>query len=253
MVIRSIEKAIEVLDSFSPEHPVLSVSGISKRTKLTKSTVSRILSTLEKKGCVVKDRQRGHYRLGPKLYQWVYLINNCSESNLPAIARPLMEKLRDFCKEEVSLYIREGNSRICVARAESKYGVARVTSVGTSLPLHCGAAGKVLLAYLREEEIDQLIREKPLVRYTPQTITDPDKLKHNLQQIRKDGYAISFSEREMGAFSIVAPIRDGHKKVVASLTISGPNYRFPEQNLDKVLANLMATAKEISTYLGFGG
>ncbi|MGE5583733.1 MAG: IclR family transcriptional regulator [Bacillota bacterium] len=247
--IKSVEKVIDILDCFRADKPVLGVNEISQMTGFTKSTVSRLLATMENKGCLERTGDNGRYRLGVKFYIWGNIVQQ-QQTGLTAVARPVMEKLRDECGEEVSLYVMENESRICLLKVESKYGVAKVSTTGVSLPLHCGASGRVLLAYLPEAERERLIRKEPLKQFTPFTIIDPDQLSKNLEQVRKQGYAISTNEREIGAYSVVAPVRDGSNEVIASLAISGPSFRLSEEQLQKNLQLVLEAAKNISVKLG---
>jgi len=122
--------------------------------------------------------------------------------------------------------------------------------VGKILPLHCGASGKVLLAYMPEKERRKIICGKPLEKFTPKTITDPDELEADLEQIRRQGYAVSFEEREAGNYSVVVPILGNGGKILASLSICGPIFRFSDEQLEKNKAAALDAAREISLALG---
>jgi IclR family KDG regulon transcriptional repressor len=206
------------------------------------------LSTLRSKGCVEKDAATGRYRLGTKVYCWGQIVHE--QLNLPEVALQVMEQLRDACGEEVALYVLQGDARFCIAKVESRYSVAKTSVTGVALPLHCGAAGKVLLAYLPPSARERLLK-KPLERFTPFTVTDPDQLEHDLAQICADGCAYSISEREVGAYSIVAPVRDGFGQVVASLAISGPQFRLSEERIEIYKKMVKNTARDISKGLGY--
>jgi len=249
MTIKSVGKAIEILNCFSLSKPVLGIGEISLITGYTKSTISRILSTLNKYGCVEKADGYGKYRLGYRVYLWGIISQELN--NLPAIAKPIMEKLRDKCGEEASLYKVEGSRRVCILRIPCLHEIARVGKIGEYLPLHAGAAGRVLLAYLPEKQRKKIISSFPLERYTNLTLTDPEKLQESLKEIRKKGYGISRGEREADAYSVVAPVWDSRKQVIASLSISGPNFRLTEELLEINIRGVLSTAKEISEKLGF--
>jgi DNA-binding IclR family transcriptional regulator len=243
-LIKSVEKAIDILSCFTIESQYLTVVEITRRTGLTQSTASRILTTLAHKNCVERLNSSGGYCLGSKFYQWQGLLKQ--DESLPDVARPAMKRLRDIHGEEVSLYVLNDRSRTCIEVVPSTYGVARVTPIGMILPLHCGAAGKVLLAHLSEARRKKIISGQSLEKFTPATMTDPDQIEEALQKIRKDGYAVSKGEREEGAFSLAAPVRDGKKQVIASLALSGPTFRLSEEKHGKMVADLRAAAGEIS-------
>lgn len=248
MTIKVIEKAIYILDCFSVDKPVLGVVEISQTTGINPSTVSRILTTLANKQCVEKDPETGRYRLGNRIYRWGQIVH--SQLNLSEVALPIMEELRDICGEEIALYILQDNTRMCIAKVESTYSVAKKTITGIPLPLHCGAAGKVLLAYQPAATRKRLL-SKPLAQYTPFTITDPATLEQDLERIRNEGVAYSLSEREVGAYSIVAPVRDEFGEVVASLSISGPQFRLSEEKVAVYKKLVQDAANRISANLGF--
>ncbi|MBN2427645.1 MAG: IclR family transcriptional regulator [Deltaproteobacteria bacterium] len=245
--IKSIEKAVDVLSCFTLENPLLRVVEISHLTGLNQSTVSRILSTLAKKQCIEQIVPSGKYRLGIKFHQWSAVLRH--KTNLPDLARPVMEKLRDSCGEEVTLYGLDENRRICLEAVKSHFDLAKVTPVGKILPLHCGAAGKVLLAYLTPSERKKFISSKGLEKFTPETIVNPEELEMHLEKIRQDGYAVSQGEREKGAYSIVAPIFNQNKKIAASLSVSGPIFRLSETALKKNIEAVQHAANEISVLL----
>jgi DNA-binding IclR family transcriptional regulator len=248
MVIKSVAKTIQIINCFSLRKQVLGIGDISAMTGHSKSTVSRLLATLQEFGCVEKAEGYGKYRLGYRIYLWG-VISQASHT-LPAIAKPIMKNLRERCGEEVSLYGVEGDRRVCLLRVESLHRIARVGLIGELLPLHAGAAGRVLLAYLPEELQQSVIYDQDLNRFTGLTITDPGKLLSSLKKTREQGFAVSRGEREPEAFSVVAPVRDAHRTVVASLSISGPNYRLNRNKLKQNIKDVLKAAEEISHKLG---
>ena len=246
---KSVGKAIAVLNCFSLERPILGVGEISRATGYTKSTVSRLLATLQRHGCVERAGGHGKYQLGYRINLWASM--GARQNNLVNIARPVMEKLRDKCGEEIALYVIEGDRRVCVERAESLHEIAKVGPVGTYYPLHAGASGKVLLAYLPEDQRNAIVGKGRLEKYTSLTITDNKKLEKNLKVIRKKGYAISRGEREPDAFSVTAPIWDAGGRIVASISISGPNFRLTDGLLKNDIQEILDASKEISNKLGY--
>ncbi len=248
MLIKSVEKAVDILSCFTIETRILTVGEITRRTGLNQSTVSRLLATLARKRCVELKGPVGTYCLGAKFYQWGSVIKH--EDNLADLSRPVMERLRDLCGEEVSLYVLSEGNRICLEAIKSHHGLARVTQVGKILPLHCGAAGKVLLAYMPDNECKKILHGKSLAKFTPNTISDPELLEQSLEQIRYNGYAISIGEREEGAYSVVAPIKDLKGEVFASLSISGPVFRLSEEQKIANIQAVLNASHEISALLG---
>lgn len=246
---KSVDKAITVLNCFSLERPILGVGEISGLTGYTKSTVSRLLTTIQRHGCVERAGGHGKYQLGYRINLWANM--GVRQNNLVNIARSVMEKLRDKCGEEIALYVIEGDRRVCVDRVASLHEIAKVGPVGTYYPLHAGASGKVLLAYLPEDQRNAIISKGRLEKFTSLTITDHKKLEKDLRAIRNKGYAVSRGEREPDAFSVTAPIWDAGGRIVASISISGPNFRLTDKQLKKDIQEILAAAKEISYKLGY--
>ena len=249
MKINSVDKAVTILNCFSKKEPVLGTGVISKMTGYTPSTVSRLLSTLGARGVVEKTVGHGRYQLGYRIYFWGLLSQR--QNNLAKLALPFMEALRDKCGEEVSLYIVVENQRTCLQRVPSKHGIAMNVSIGERLPLHAGASGQVLMAYMDEKTRQRIIENEKLERYTDKTLTDPNQLSAKLQKIREQGYAVSREEREPGAYSIVAPVRDVAGGVVASLCITGPVYRLDDNAMQANMADVQTSATLISEKIGF--
>lgn len=246
---KSVDKAITVLNCFSLERPILGVGEISGLTGYTKSTVSRLLTTIQRHGCVERAGGHGKYQMGYRINLWANM--GVRQNNLVNIARSVMEKLRDKCGEEIALYVIEGDRRVCVDRVASLHEIAKVGPVGTYYPLHAGASGKVLLAYLPEDQRNAIISKGRLEKFTSLTITDHKKLEKDLRAIRNKGYAVSRGEREPDAFSVTAPIWDAGGRIVASISISGPNFRLTDKQLKKDIQEILAAAKEISYKLGY--
>ncbi len=249
MPIKSIDKAVTILNCYSPDRQVLGVGEISQMTGYTKSTTSRILATLVKRGCVEKAEGFGKYRLGYRIYLWGNIVRK--QISLAAIARPVMEKLRDACGEEVILYVIEGDRRVSLEIAESIHRIANIDRVGRHYPLHAGAAGKILFAYFPKEKRSEFYARGPLEKFTKKTITDVELLDKELEIIRKQGYAVSRGEREPDAFSVNAPVMDASRQVVAGLSVSGPVFRLNDEKLKIYIQLVIAAAKEISEKLGY--
>jgi DNA-binding IclR family transcriptional regulator len=126
--------------------------------------------------------------------------------------------------------------------------VRSIGQVGRRTPLHCTAAGKVLAAYLPDKELDRLLAQG-LARYTPQTITDPDELRMELERVRENGYALALEELEAGLNVVSAPVSDAAGRVVAAVSISGPASRLLPENLRSLIVEVTGVAQELSKEL----
>ena len=223
--VRAVERALDILLCFTVEVE-LSLTEIAGRIGLHKSTVHRLLASLEVKGFVIRDPQTEKYRLGYRVWE---LSANLSRTDDPAqLLLPEMERLRDELGETISLNVRDGKERIRIQVVQSNQAIRRVAHVGVRLPLYVGASSKVLLAYIDEAEMERLIQDDPewFAHMNQSAFLD------QLSAIRQQGYATSMEEREPGAASVAAPIFDLSGKFVAALSVSGPSSRL---TLDKMV------------------
>ncbi|MCF7936775.1 MAG: IclR family transcriptional regulator [Synergistales bacterium] len=243
----AIEKALAVLESFSKDHREQSISEIAQRQGLPFSSTHRIASRLVDLGYLYRDPHTKQLSLGTRVY---YLGKIAALSmNIINIALPFMEELRDTTGETVNLYFREGDSRICYEHAQSNQRLQFSVELGKRMPLWAGASGKCFLAYLPEEQFEEIVAQaQPL---TKNTIAERDALARETALIRKRGYSMSHSEREEGVSSVAVPIFNREGAVVASLAVSGPSFRFDDARLDNIIAGAVGTARKISAALGY--
>ena len=234
--VRSIERALDILDCFAPGRLELSLTEIAKRIDLAMSTASRIVATLENRNYLVRNNETQRYSLGSRITQIGAL--GLSNMELRKVALPFMRELNAIYNEGVSLYVIQGDERICVERVESTLPLRRVINVGDRHPLTRGAAGRVLLAYLPED------RRKALLA------RDEFTTEEALKELRHGGYTVSLGEREEGVTSIAAPVQDAGCEVVAALAMSGPSVRFAGSGFSDKIAKVKRTAELISEALG---
>lgn len=218
LTVRAVERALDILLCFTHATD-LTLTEISQQVGLHKSTVHRLLASLEGKGFVIRDAVSDKYRLGFRVWE---LSANISRSDDPAVLLlPEMERLRDQLGETISLYIRDGAERIRIQAVQSNQAIRRVAPVGARMPLYVGASSKVLIAF-DEPGAQQVVIDDP---HWPSTI-DRTLFLGQLADIRKQGYATSVEEREQGAAAVSAPILDRSGRLVAALSVSGPSNRW---------------------------
>jgi DNA-binding IclR family transcriptional regulator len=248
--IRSLDRAISILDCFiSEKNRELSITEISKKLNLYKSTVHRILQTLESHDYIQQNPQNQKYRLGFKLFQLGSMV--ISGLDIRRVAWPYMTRLRDQVNETINLNIVSNYQRICVEVVESLEEVRHFIEVGFIGPLYCAGSGKILLAFMPEEEREYVLKTQKLYYWNTKKSIEPDNLRRELAVIRKQGYAITSNERIKGVCSVAAPIRDHTGRVVAGLTISGPNTRFSKDRLPGLIKAVLDTSREISKQMGY--
>lgn len=246
---QSVSNAFTILEYLSDQQGGVPIRRLSEQLGIARSTTHRLLLALESKGFVCKDSQTGNYKLGTKI---LLLVSKLQEKmGIREEALPIMREARTQCGETITLLVIEGAERVCIESLEGLQPLRGVISVGARLPLHCGASGKLLLASLTEKEIDGIIGQQGLLRFTEKTITDLVKMKKELRMIRRQQYAVSHGERYAGVSSLATPIRDATGKVIAAFTISGPNIRFNRTHLPLLLDLAKKSAETISRRLGF--
>lgn len=247
--IQMLDRVVAILDSFSLDQPVQGVRDVARKTELSSSTVGRIMSYLKDLGILNQDPDTLTYMMGSKPLAWagIYTVT----SDVRTIALPIMVRLQDQTRETVSLYVLDGDERVCVERLESPETVRIVARVGRRIPLYAGSAGKVFLAFLPEARQEELLKKMKLVPMTEKTITDLDELRSNLKKIKRLGYAFSRGEWVLDAAGVAGPVFDQRGHIVAALTISGPAQRFTSQKTLEMADLVKSGAAEISAELGY--
>jgi IclR family acetate operon transcriptional repressor len=248
--IESVKRAIAILRSFSRTKSELGVTELSRELSVHKSTVSRLLSTLESEGFVSRNPDTGRYRLGVGLLELAGLV--IIHTDLRRVARPLLAQLAEQTLETVNLAVRDHNRVINIELIPSRdRRILNVGWVGRHTPLHVSSTGKVFLAHLSEIELTALLQET-LERFTEHTVTDPQMLREELSIIRERGFATGFEELEIGLNAVGAPIRDHTGNVIAAVSTAGPAYRLSRDHiLEKVADDVVNCALDISHALGY--
>lgn len=237
LTVRAVDRALDILMCFTRGSD-LALTEIAAQIGLHKSTVHRLLTTLEEKGFVIRDSATEKYRLGIKIWE---LSSHLSQNDDPAtLLLPQMERLRDRLGETVSLYLRNGTDRLRIQAVQSNQAIRRVAPIGARLSLYVGASSKVLVAY-SDESVIQSILDSP---DWPVTI-DKSSYVAQLQEIRKVGFATSYEEREPGAAAVSAPIFGRTGKIAAALSVSGPVSRLSPLTLQEFGPILIEAAKDM--------
>lgn len=249
--LQTINRAFQILDCFSLDQYSLGVREVARMSGLPVSVCGRVMSSLRDLGMLNQDSRTKEYVVGAKSLRWaeIYLAN----LDIRTVAFPYINELLLLSKETISLYILDGDERLCVERMESAQNVRIVARIGRRLPLYAGSAGKVLLAFLPIKRQNEIIEITEFVPFTKNTIIDVEKLRHDLELIRKQCFAFSDGEWVSDAAGIAAPIFDHHDDIVAALTISGPSNRFTASNKKIHIRNILLFAEKISRDLGYIG
>jgi IclR family KDG regulon transcriptional repressor len=252
-LVQTIKRASSILDILGQSSQGISIRELSTKIKLPKGTIHRLLSSLSYFGYVHQDPKTRNYFLGLKLVELGQLL--LSQLDLRKEAESFLRDLAEKTKETVHLVFLDRNEIVYIDKLETDQnpsGLRMASRVGLRNPAHSCAVGKVLLADLPEEALNNFIREKGLPKRTENTITNSTHLKEHLNLVRTQGYAIDDEENEKGIRCVAAPIRNEVRRAVAAVSISGPAFRITKKVIQESLRKeVMETALKISLRLGF--
>ena len=248
--IQSIQRAAAILRSFTEVEPELGVTELSRRLDLHKSTVSRILTTLQYEGLIGQNPETGRYRLGVGLVSLAGVA--LGGLDVRGVAQPHLNTLVEISQETINVTILDGNECVNIERVASPKPIRYVGWIGRRTPLHCTASGKLFLAHMTAAERSARLRF-PLARYTEKTITEAPALEQSLAQICAQGYAAVHEEFEDGFSAIAAPVFNHNSQVIATITISGPTYRLSVAEIEAFVQPLQQVAQTISAEMGYTG
>lgn len=244
----ALQNGIQVLRTFTREEPILGVSEIARRVGLHKSTVSRILATLEEAALVERHPPSGRFRLGVG----VIALASPMLANLDVrrVARPFLEQLTLTTGETTGLVVWSGGAAVSIEQVASPKRVKHTLPLGMQFREHASASVKVFLADGPPEDVRQLI-DRGLPRYSERTVVDPDEYLKILQRVRELGYADNDGEAaSLEEVGIAAPIRDHRDRTIAAVLFSAPRYRTPPEHIQELGELVKRTAADVSVRLG---
>lgn len=245
-LVQSVDRAVTVLEILGRDGTV-GVSELARRMDIHKSTVSRLLATLERRGIVEQQADGVQYGLGVGL---VRLARSITEDlDVVTLARPVAEELSRQTGETVNVSVVEGGEVVNVDEVNLSDSVLAVTWLGRHTSLHNTANGKIFLAFLDDAEVDRVLAGE-LEPTTDQTVTDGDELRRQLAEIRDSGHAWQYEELEVGLAAVAAPIRDTDGAVLASISVAGPSFRMSQDRVPELTRLTVEAADSISRKLG---
>lgn len=243
----SLHRALTVLEAFSLETPELGITEVSEAVGLPKSTVHRILSALEQRAYVRKNRRTGKYRLGTKLWELGTIVVNTL--NLRDTARPYLEELARLTGETINLTVLDDADSLYIDEIQSAHSLRAHSYVGVRPPVHCVATGKAMLAHSPAALERRL--ELGLTRFTDETLVERAELERELKTVRELGYAVNLEEWRPGVRAAAAPVWDHTNHVVAALGVSGPATRLTRERLRELGPLVSQRAASLSHDLGY--
>jgi len=246
----SVQKALGILKAFSFEKPEYSLVELAHHTGFNVSTTHRLLATLQSEDLIERDPNSGRYRLAIKMFELGSVVLHGMELNI--VGTPILARLATETEDTAYFSVVAGDEVLCVSRVEGvRHSRSQFLSVGRHLPLHAGAASKILLAHLPPERAAIILARCPFMRYTENTITDLGKLIEELARVRSQGYALSLEEITSGIVAIAAPIRRGPNNVIAAISLSGARERYSPDLLAAAIGKVRDAASQISFRMGY--
>lgn len=220
--VRAVDRALQIMALFDDEHRSITLRDVVAQTGLPKTTVIRLLQTLERSG-MLHASPSGEYFGGLSLLRWARLA--ASTWTIPAEAAQTLESIAMTCGETVNVYVRRDVHRVCVAQHEGPQTLRHVVRVGDELPLWAGGAAKVLLVDASDELLEAVAASSPT------GLGHVTQLREWVEETRDNGYATSRAEREVGLASVAVPVRSRTGTVLAALSLGGPSDRFTDENV----------------------
>jgi len=247
-VIQSVAHALDVLEQFRGVGEI-GVTELSKRLKLHKNNVFRLLATLEARGYIEQNKATENYHLGLGCLQLGQ--NYLNQTGLLSQAQNTLRGLAKETKESAFIALRRGMEVIPLEFVESEEAVRVASFLGTSLPLHCTAPGKIHLAFESDESLREHLPET-LACYTSRTIVDRPLLLRQIKEISEGGYAVDLGEFIEDLSCVSVPLRDSSRRLVGSLSVAGPAHRLTQEKIHReIVALVIKGGNEISRRLGY--
>lgn len=245
--VQGFERGVTVIKAFNAQAPLLTITQVSERTGLTRAVARRYLLTLEKLGYVTPTGP--YYSLAPRVLEigFAYM----STITVAEVARPFMTRVVETLQESCSVGVLDGHDVFYVARVNAQRLMTTNIVVGSRLPAHATAMGHVLLAYLPPATLDAYFATAPMPALTDRTITNKDKLRDELKNVRRQGWAENDEESEKGVRTVAVPIFNHLGEVVAAINLAGHASRVTMRELRREhLPVLQQAAHDISRAIG---
>ena len=245
--VQSIERALLILETLGHYPRGIGVTELGHSVGLHKSTVHRLLNSLGVYGYVEQDKDTERYRLGMKILSLgLEMLNNL---DFRTEALPYMKELVEISRETVQLAVLDHGQVVVVERDHSPETIT--VNLGLRADAHCTAEGKVILAYLPQQESMGILSKRPMRRYTQHTFTEISELLAHLDKVRTQGYAVNAEESAEGLRAVAAPVFDHTGKVIAALSITGPTSRLSLERIARLVTVLKEACRSVSARLGY--
>jgi DNA-binding IclR family transcriptional regulator len=224
-------------------------SEISRKLGIPKSSASYILRTLEKRGYLARERGTGKYKIGLKALSLGSRMD--VGGDLKQAALPVLRRLVERYKLTAHLAVLDHNEAVYIEKVEAPGFIKMDTWVGKRMEVHSTAVGKSIAAHLPSEEVEAIIKERGLRRFTAKTITSRAGLLADLEKVRRKGYSVDDEENSVGARCVAAPVFDSSGRVAASIGVSATVTQIDRGSIAKIAEAVKQAAREVSRQLGY--
>jgi DNA-binding IclR family transcriptional regulator len=247
---QSLKRGLRIIEIIATIGSSATLAEIARKTALPRSTAHHLLRALVEFGYLLQDGRARTYTLAPKLFRLTG--STWTREQLAEIAMPYLDELSRRTGEGTSLAVLRDGVVTVIAKREPDGPVRVIQEVGARRPIYCTAVGKVLAAWLPEEELNGIIPRTVFERLTPNTITSPTAFRRELARIRATGFAVDNEEHIKGIRCIATPVWDHSAEVRASLCVVGPKSHLPQRRLAEIRQELVAVSADLSARLGYG-
>lgn len=247
--VQSVERALQILKAMHAKREDVGITELSRELELGKSTIHRLITTLEEYGFVQQIPGSGKYRIGWTLFELGSEVPK--RVGLIEAAKPFLQVLCDQTDETTILAVRDGTDTMYIDKAETTQILRMDIQVGTRVPAYCTALGKVFLSGLTNDEIRELYKGKTFKPNTMNTISSLDQLLYHIENVRLSQYAIDDEEFSIGFRCVAAPIRDITGNIIAGIAVGGPSSRLTKVKLGEDYPLVMNAASRVSIALGY--
>ncbi|MBT2689140.1 IclR family transcriptional regulator [Bacillus sp. ISL-47] len=248
-IIQSVERALKIMDLFDERERELSITEISKRMNLHKSTVHSLLKTLQEQRYISQNEENGKYRLGLKLFERGNMV--LSNLDLRKVARQHLERLSATTNLTVHLVILDGQEGVYIDKVEGSGVTVLYSRIGRRVPVHTSAVGKSLISTKTDAELDQFLKNYQYTKQTPKSISSKEELLSEIDHVRMAGYSVDNEENEPGIVCFAVPIKDYSGKVIAGISMSMPATKVTDETREHYVGILKDCSTSISQDLGY--
>lgn len=246
--VQSLARAFGIMEEVARSREGISLAELSKRVGLHNSTTFHLVKTMVSLGYIRQIKDSKRYRIGRPLF--ALAASALDEIEMVSLATPLLEELSRETGESGHFAVRMGDSVVVIARTAAPGAFQLTERVGVVRPAHCTALGKVILAALRDDELDRFLARTELTAVTPKSITEPDVLKKDIDDVRRSGIAFDDGEFNPEVRCVGVPVKDFTGQVIGAIGISGPIWRLSFQSLQGRAAIVQAAARRLSAEFG---